>query len=348
MIPFSILDLAPVTEGSDPGQAFRNTLDLAQLAERLGYRRYWLAEHHNMPGIASAATAVLIGHVAGGTSTIRVGAGGIMLPNHAPLQVAEAFGTLASLYPGRIDLGLGRAPGTDQATATALRRYFDSADTFPQDVLELLGYFEPAKPGQAVRAVPGAGVEVPVWLLGSSLFSATLSARLGLPFAFASHFAPDAMDEALALYRRDFRPSARLQQPYAMLGINVVGADSDAEARRLFTTQQQSFINLRRGRPGLIPPPIDDIESYWTPPEKMMLERALACAVVGDPATLQAGLAAFIARHRPDELLITANVFEHAARRHSFELAATVRERLAGQAGDLIDQRTPETTGAAR
>ncbi len=330
MIPFSVLDLAPVTEGSDPGQAFRNTLDLAQLAERLGYRRYWLAEHHNMPGIASAATAVLIGHVAGGTSTIRVGAGGIMLPNHAPLQVAEAFGTLASLYPGRIDLGLGRAPGTDQATATALRRYFDSAETFPQDVLELLGYFEPAKPGQAVRAVPGAGVEVPVWLLGSSLFSATLSARLGLPFAFASHFAPDAMDEALALYRRDFRPSARLQQPYAMLGINVLGADSDAEARRLFTTQQQSFINLRRGRPGLIPPPIDDIESYWTPPEKLMVERALACAVVGDPATLAEGVAAFIARHRPDELLITANVFEHAARRHSFELAAAVRERLAG------------------
>jgi luciferase family oxidoreductase group 1 len=332
MIPFSILDLAPVTEGSDPGQAFRHTLDLAQLAERLGYRRYWLAEHHNMPGIASAATAVLIGHVAGGTSTIRVGAGGIMLPNHAPLQVAEAFGTLASLYPGRIDLGLGRAPGTDQATARALRRYFDGADAFPQDVLELLGYFEPAKPGQAVRAVPGAGVEVPVWLLGSSLFSATLSAQLGLPFAFASHFAPDAMDEALALYRRDFRPSARLQQPYAMLGINVVGADSDAEARRLFTTQQQSFINLRRGRPGLIPPPIDDIESYWTPPEKLMLERALACAVVGDSVTLEEGVAAFIARHRPDELLITANVFDHAARRHSFELAAAVRERLAGQA----------------
>jgi len=330
MIPFSILDLAPITEGSDPSQAFRNTLDMAQLAERLGYRRYWLAEHHNMPGIASAATAVLIGYVAGGTSTIRVGAGGMMLPNHAPLQVAEAFGTLASLHPGRIDLGLGRAPGTDQATAKALRRYFDSADAFPQDVLELLGYFEPAKPGQAVRAVPGAGIEVPVWLLGSSLFSATLSARLGLPFAFASHFAPDAMDEALALYRRDFRPSARLQQPYAMLGINVVGADSDAEARRLFTTQQQSFINLRRGRPGLIPPPIDDIESYWTPPEKLMLERALACAVVGDPATVEEGVAAFIAWHRPDELLITANVFEHAARRHSFELAAAVRERLAG------------------
>ncbi|HWU75165.1 MAG TPA: LLM class flavin-dependent oxidoreductase [Rhodanobacter sp.] len=330
MIPFSILDLAPVTEGSDASQAFRNTLELARLGEQLGYRRYWLAEHHNMPGIASAATAVLIGHVAGGTSTIRVGAGGIMLPNHAPLQVAEAFGTLASLYPGRIDLGLGRAPGTDQPTAKALRRYFESADAFPQDVLELLGYFEPARPGQAVRAVPGAGIEVPVWLLGSSLFSATLSARLGLPFAFASHFAPDAMDQALALYRRDFTPSARLQQPYAMLGINVVGADTDAQARRLFTTQQQSFINLRRGRPGLIPPPIDDIEAYWTPPEKLMLERALACAVVGDVDTLHGGIEAFIARHRPDELLITTNVFEHAARRHSFELVAAVRDRLAG------------------
>ena len=329
MIPLSILDLAPVCEGGDVAASFRNTLDLARHAERLGYRRYWLAEHHNMPGIASAATAVLIGHVAGGTSTIRVGAGGVMLPNHAPLQVAEQFGTLASLYPERIDLGLGRAPGTDQATAKALRRYFDSADAFPHDVLELLGYFEPAQPGQQVRAVPGAGIDVPVWLLGSSLFSAKLSARLGLPFAFASHFAPDAMDEALALYRRDFRPSARLASPYAMLGINVVAADSDAEARRLFTTQQQSFINLRRGRPGLIPPPIDDIESYWTPTEKFGVQQALACAVVGDIAIVREGLAAFIARHRPDELMVTANVFEHAARRHSFELAMAARNGLA-------------------
>src|SRR5690348_10693134 len=329
MIPFSVLDLAPVTEGSDAGQAFRNTLDLARLAEQSGYRRYWLAEHHNMPGIASAATAVLIGYVAGGTSTIRVGAGGIMLPNHAPLQVAEQFGTLASLYPGRIDLGLGRAPGTDQATAKALRRYFDSADAFPHDVLELLGYFEPAKPGQQVRAVPGAGIDVPVWLLGSSLFSAKLSAQLGLPFAFASHFAPDAMDEALALYRRDFRPSARLSQPYAMLGLNVVDADSDAEARRLFTTQQQSFINLRRGQPGLIPPPIDDIESYWTPAEKMMVERALACAVIGDARTVKQGIADFIDRHRPDELVIVSNVFEHALRRRSYELVAAACDRLA-------------------
>ena len=332
MIPFSILDLAPVTEGSDAAQSFRNTLSLAQLGERLGYRRYWLAEHHNMPGIASAATAVLIGHIAGGTSTIRVGSGGIMLPNHAPLQVAEQFGTLASLYPGRIDLGLGRAPGTDQPTARALRRYFDSADAFPNDVLELLGYFEPAKPGQAVRAVPGAGLDVPVWLLGSSLFSAKLAAQLGLPFAFASHFAPDAMDQALAIYRRDFRPSARLAAPYAILALNVVAADSDAEARRLFTTQQQAFVNLRRGRPGLIPPPIDDIESFWTPTERLGVEQALACAVVGGPATVQRGLAEFIARHRPDELLLTANIFDHAARLHSFELAAAARDALAAAA----------------
>ena len=328
MIPFSILDLAPVTEGSDTAQAFRQSLDLARLGETLGYRRYWLAEHHNMPGIASAATAVLIGHIAGGTQHIRVGAGGIMLPNHAPLQVAEQFGTLASLYPGRIDLGLGRAPGTDQPTAKALRRYFDSADAFPRDVQELLHYFEPVQPGQLVRAVPGAGLDVPVWLLGSSLFSAKLSAALGLPFAFASHFAPDAMDEALALYRRDFRPSARLQQPYAMLGINVVAADDDAKARRLFTTQQQSFVNLRRGRPGLIPPPIDDIEAFWTPTERFGVEQALACAVVGSPGTVRDGIAAFIARHRPDELMITTNVFEHVARRRSYEIAAEVHARL--------------------
>jgi luciferase family oxidoreductase group 1 len=321
MIPFSILDLAPITEGSDASGAFANTLDLARLGEQLGYQRYWLAEHHNMPGIASAATAVLIGHVAGGTSRIRVGAGGVMLPNHAPLQVAEQFGTLAALYPGRIDLGLGRAPGTDQATMRALRRYADAAETFPDDVLELLHYFEPAKPGQAVRAVPGAGLDVPVWLLGSSLFSARLAAALGLPFAFASHFAPDAMDTALAIYRREFRPSARLARPYAMLGINVVAADTDAQARRLFTTQQQSFVNLRRGQPGLVPPPIDDIEAWWTPTEKLGVERALACAVVGSPETVQQGLADFIDRHRPDELMLTANIFDHAARRRSFELA---------------------------
>jgi luciferase family oxidoreductase group 1 len=328
MIPFSILDLAPITAGSDASAAFRNTLELARLGERLGYLRYWLAEHHNMPGIASAATAVLIGHVAGGTSTIRVGAGGVMLPNHAPLQVAEQFGTLAALYPGRIDLGLGRAPGTDQATMRALRRYADGAETFPDDVLELLHYFEPARPGQAVRAVPGAGLDVPVWLLGSSLFSARLAAALGLPFAFASHFAPDAMDAALDIYRREFRPSARLAQPYAALGLNVVAAESDDAARRLFTTQQQSFIQLRRGQPGLVPPPIDDIESFWTPTEKLGVERALACAVVGGPDTVRQGVAEFVARHRPDEVIVVANVFEHTLRLRSYEILAGVRDAI--------------------
>ncbi|WRL52551.1 LLM class flavin-dependent oxidoreductase [Luteimonas sp. R10] len=322
MVPCSILDLAPVVEGSDIPTAFANALDLARHAERLGYRRYWLAEHHNMPGIASAATAVLIGHIAGGTRTIRVGAGGIMLPNHAPLQVAEQFGTLASLYPGRIDLGLGRAPGTDQATARALRRYFDSADAFPNDVAELLRYFEPARPGQPVRAVPGAGTDVPVWLLGSSLFSARLAAALGLPFAFASHFAPAAMDEALAVYRREFRPSPRQARPHAMLALNVVAAPGQAEARRLFTTQQQSFVRLRRGQPGLIPPPIDDIEAFWTPAEKAMVGQSLACAVVGDPDQVRDGIRAFVARHRPDELMLTANIFDHGARLRSFALAA--------------------------
>jgi luciferase family oxidoreductase group 1 len=328
MIPFSILDLAPITAGSDASAAFRNTLELARLGERLGYLRYWLAEHHNMPGIASAATAVLIGHVAGGTSTIRVGAGGVMLPNHAPLQVAEQFGTLAALYPGRIDLGLGRAPGTDQATMRALRRYADGAETFPDDVLELLHYFEPARPGQAVRAVPGAGLDVPVWLLGSSLFSARLAAALGLPFAFASHFAPDAMDAALDIYRREFRPSARLARPYAALGLNVVAAESDDAARRLFTTQQQSFIQLRRGQPDLVPPPIDDIESFWTPTEKLGVERALACAVVGGPDTVRQGVAEFVARHRPDELIVVANVFEHTLRLRSYEILAGVRDAI--------------------
>jgi luciferase family oxidoreductase group 1 len=321
-IPYSVLDLSPVCEGSTPADAFRNSLDLARHAEALGYTRYWLAEHHNMPGIASAATAVLIGHIAGGTSTIRVGSGGIMLPNHAPLQVAEQFGTLASLYPGRIDLGLGRAPGTDQPTARALRRYFDSADQFPADVSELLRYFNPVQPGQLVQAVPGGGLDVPVWLLGSSLFSAQLAASLGLPFAFASHFAPDAMDQALALYHRDFRRSARLQKPYAALGVNVVAADTDEEARRLFTTAQQSFVNLRRGKPGLIPAPIDDIEAYWQPHEKAGVERALACSVVGGPETVKRGLAEFIDRHRPDELIIVANIHDHAARKHSYTLAA--------------------------
>ena len=330
-IPFSLLDLAPVCEGSTPSQAFANALDLARHAEALGYRRYWLAEHHNMPGIASAATSILIGHVAGGTSRIRVGAGGVMLPNHAPLQVAEQFGTLAALYPGRIDLGMGRAPGTDHATARALRRYYDNADAFPRDVQEVLHYFEPVQSGQAVQAVPGSGQDVPVWILGASLFGARLAAALGLPYAFASHFAPAAMDEALALYHRDFRPSARLRTPYAMLALNVFGADTRAEAKRLATTQQQSFVRLRRGELGLVPPPIDDIEAFWTPAEKSMVAEALACSVVGDATDLREGIAAFVARHRPDELMLTGNIFDHAARKHSFALAsqAFIDTRLA-------------------
>ncbi|MDY0022372.1 LLM class flavin-dependent oxidoreductase [Arenimonas caeni] len=324
MIPLSILDLAPVTVGSTPAQTFANTLDLARAAERLGYRRYWLAEHHNMPGIASAATAVLIGHVAAGTSRIRVGAGGIMLPNHAPLQAAEAFGTLGTLFPGRIDLGLGRAPGTDAAAARALRRYYASADEFPADVVELLRYFEPVQPGQAVQAVPGAGVDVEAWILGSSLFGARLAAALGLPYAFASHFAPDLLGQALATYRREFRPSSRLAAPHAMLALNVVVADTDEEAARLFTTQQQAFVNLRRGQPGLVPPPLESgaaIDDYCSPAERHMIEATLACRAVGSPATVRAAMADFVARHQPDELILTANLFDHAARVRSFELA---------------------------
>ncbi|HEV8261168.1 MAG TPA: LLM class flavin-dependent oxidoreductase [Burkholderiales bacterium] len=330
MIPFSILDLSPIPRGATASEALRNTLALAQRAESLGYERYWLAEHHNMPGIASAATAIVIGYVAGGTRTIRVGSGGIMLPNHSPLVVAEHFGTLASLYPGRIDLGLGRAPGTDMLTAQALRRTMeDSAEQFPQDVLELQNYFAAAQPGQQVRAVPGAGLEVPIWLLGSSLFSAQLAAMLGLPFAFASHFAPDLMRQALEIYRSRFQPSKQLDRPYAMLGANVLAADTDAEARRQFTSQQQSFINLRRGSPGQVPPPIDDMDRYWTPGEKVMVERSLAVSYVGSPETVQRGLAAFIVSTQPDELMITAHIHDQPARLRSIELISKVRENLA-------------------
>jgi luciferase family oxidoreductase group 1 len=328
MIPYSMLDLVPVTEGSDARTSFARMVELAQLGERLGYQRFWLAEHHNMPGIASAATSVLIGHVGSHTSTIRIGSGGIMLPNHAPLQVAEQFGTLASLYPGRIDLGLGRAPGTDQAAARALRRYYQNADEFPNDVIELLQYFEPVQPGQLVRAVPGAGLDVAVWILGSSLFGAQLAAALGLPYAFASHFAPDMLEQAIAIYRQKFKPSVRLAQPYVMLALNVVAAASDAEAKRLFTTQQLGFINLRRGRPGLVQPPVDDINAVSTPEERAGVDRALACAVIGAPATVLRGIASFIERHRPDELMLTANIFDHAARLRSFEIAADSMRQL--------------------
>mgnify|MGYP001371903833 FL=1 len=330
MIPFSILDLSPIVQGGDAAQAFRNTLDLARHAERWGYRRYWLAEHHNMPGIGSSATAVLIGHVAGGTSTIRVGSGGVMLPNHAPLVIAEQFGTLASLYPGRIDLGLGRAPGTDPWTARALRRGLgDTAEEFPRDVVELQAYFRPAAPDQAVRAVPGAGLDVPIWLLGSSLYSAQLAAMLGLPFAFASHFAPDLLMPALEAYRSRFRPSEALDRPYAMVGAPVFAADSDADAQRLFTSAQQQFLNLRRGMPGQLPPPVDSMEGRWSPAEQAMVARALSCAVVGAPETVRAGLAAFIERTGADELMVTAQIFDHAARLRSFEIVAEQRDALA-------------------
>ncbi|GAA7760718.1 hypothetical protein RN01_27945 [Cupriavidus sp. SHE] len=330
MIPYSLLDLSPIIEGSDATQAMRNTLSLAQHAERLGYRRFWLAEHHNMPGIASAATAVLIGYVANGTSTIRVGSGGIMLPNHSPLVVAEQFGTLASLYPGRIDLGLGRAPGTDQATARALRRTLshDSADSFPQDVEELQAYFDEVRPGQRVRAVPGAGLKVPLWLLGSSLFGAQLAAAMGLPFAFASHFAPGFMRQAIDLYRRTFRPSEQLDRPHVMLGLNVFGAETDAEARRLFSSLQQQFLALVRGTPGQLKPPVDDIERLWDASEAEHIRRSLACSVVGDPAAVREGIQRFVDDLRPDELMLTGQIYDHAARLRSFEIAADAMRAL--------------------
>ena len=323
MIPFSVLDLAPIPAGSTAADALHNSLQLAQHAERLGYKRYWLAEHHNMPGISSAATSVVIGYIAGGTKTIPVGAGGVMLPNHAPLVIAEQFGTLASLYPGRIELGLGRAPGTDMATARALRRNLDAkAGDFPADVQELLEYFEPATPGRRIRAIPGEGLRVPVWLLGSSLFSAQLAAAMGLPFAFASHFAPADMMDALRLYRSTFRPSARLAEPYAMLGINVIAAPNDREARMIFTSHQQAFANLRRGTPGQLPPPIDDIEAYWSPAEKAMASDSLLVSVVGSPETVRKGLARFVDVTNPDELMIAGLIYDQAARLRSYEIVA--------------------------
>lgn len=323
MVPLSVLDLSPVVQGGTVADALHRSRDLAQLAEQWGFRRYWLAEHHNMTGIASAATSVVIGHVAAGTSTIRVGSGGIMLPNHSPLVIAEQFGTLAALFPGRIDLGLGRAPGTDQTTARALRRgTANTADTFPQDVLELQAYFQPALPNQAVQAVPGAGIDVPIWLLGSSLFSAQVAAALGLPFAFASHFAPDSLMDALEMYRREYSPSPAWPKPYAMAAIGVIAADTDAEARRLFTSQQQSFLKLRRGNPGLLPPPVDDLDTVGSALEQEMVNRAFREAVVGSPATVKRGLEAFIARTQVDELMVTGAIYDHAARRRSLELTA--------------------------
>jgi luciferase family oxidoreductase group 1 len=329
MTQFSVLDLCPITQGGSPAQSLRNTLDLAQHAERWGFHRYWLAEHHSMPGIASAATAVVIGHVAAGTSTIRVGAGGIMLPNHSPLVVAEQFGTLESLFPGRIDLGLGRAPGSDQVTARALRRNLASdPDQFPQDVLELIGYFAAPEPGQRVTAVPGGGLKVPLWILGSSLFGAQVAAALGLPFAFASHFAPAMMMQAIDIYRARFEPSAQLQQPRVMLGFNVFAAESDTEARFLASSMQQAFVNLRSGRPSQLPPPIEGYENQLPPQFKSLLADVLTCSAVGSPETVRAALAAFIARTRADELMITAQIFDHAARLRSYEIAAAVQKSL--------------------
>ncbi|SKA20867.1 LLM class flavin-dependent oxidoreductase [Consotaella salsifontis] len=330
MIPFSLLDLAPVPDGSDTATALRNTLDLARHAEDWGYRRYWLAEHHNMPGIASAATAVVIGAVAAATKTMRVGAGGIMLPNHSPLTVAEAFGTLATLYPDRIDLGLGRAPGTDMATARALRRNLDAPDRFPDDVVELLTYFEEPTADQRIRAIPGAGTRVPIWILGSSLYGAQLAAHLGLPYAFASHFAPAALDEALAIYRETFRPSIFLEKPHFMLAMNIFAAASDEEGRYLQTSMQQAFAYLRRGRPGLLPRPVERIEDVLDPAEIAQVSHALACSAAGSPDTVRSQVIALIERTRPDEVIVTGQIHDHAARLRSFEIAADIFGSLPG------------------
>ena len=329
MTDFSLLDLCPVPEGATPAEALRRSVELAQHAEALGYRRFWLAEHHNMTGIASAATAVVIGRVAGATKTIRVGAGGIMLTNHAPLVIAEQFGTLESLYPGRIDLGLGRAPGATDRTALALRRRPEAIDTFPQDVLELQALLGPLQPGQLVQAVPGADTNVPLWMLGSSLYGAEVAAAFGLPYAFAAQFAPAAMMAALTLYREKFQPSKQLARPYAMVGINVVAADSDAEARRLFTSVQQAFRNMKRGRPGKLPPPVDDIESVWTPAEKADVTNTLSCSFVGTPTTITADLRRFIAATGADELIVVTSLHDHAARLRSYELLARITRALA-------------------
>lgn len=325
VIPFSILDLVPVILGETPREALPKSLDLAQHAERFGYTRYWVAEHHNMTAIASAATSVVIGYLACGTKTIRVGSGGVMLPNHSPLVIAEQFGTLESIYPGRIDLGLGRAPGTDQRTLHALRRDPRRADDFPQDVLELQALLAPVKPGQAVRAVPGAGTEVPIWILGSSLFGAELAAALGLPYAFASHFAPGALFEALDIYRRTFNPSKQLDGPYVMVGVNVVAAETDEEAHRLFTTVQQSFTNLVRGTGGKLQAPIDNIEEYWTPAEKRAASRMLEHSIVGSRETVRRGLESFIELTNADELMVVTSLYDHAARVRSYEIVGEIR-----------------------
>jgi luciferase family oxidoreductase group 1 len=329
MPALSILDLVRVTEDTDARSALYNARDVAIHAERWGYRRIWVAEHHNMPGIASAATAVVIGHIAAGTTSIRVGAGGIMLPNHAPYVIAEQFGTLARLFPGRIDLGLGRAPGTDQLTLRALRRTPEAAENFPQDVLEVQAFLAPAGPTQRIQAVPAAGTDVPLWILGSSNFGAMLAAELGLPYAFASHFAPELLLPALQIYRTRFKPSEQLDRPYAMVGANVIAAPTDAEARRLATTQQMSFTNMFRGQRGLSKPPIDDIETYWSPAEKLQAMGMLARSIVGSPNTVRSGLDALVAETGADEVMIVSDVYDHALRLRSFEMIADTMRREA-------------------
>ncbi|MEO6097060.1 MAG: LLM class flavin-dependent oxidoreductase [Fibrobacteria bacterium] len=330
MVPLSILDLVPVKSGGSPGESLRESLDLARHAERLGFKRYWVAEHHNMIGIASAATSVVIGHLAAGTSRIRVGSGGIMLPNHSPMVIAEQFGTLESLFPGRIDLGLGRAPGTDMATLRALRKHVSAAQNFPQDVVELRNLLGRVQEGQAIQAVPGGGTEVPLWILGSSLFGARLAAELGLPYAFASHFAPDALLPALELYRSRFRPSAQSSRPYAMIGANVIAADSDAEARRLFTTIQQAFTNIIRDARGHCPAPVEDIEDWWTPTEKAAVARMLECSIVGSHAAVREGLERLAARTGADEIMAVSHIHEHAARVRSLEVMAEAAGQVPG------------------
>ncbi|MDQ3198047.1 MAG: LLM class flavin-dependent oxidoreductase [Verrucomicrobiota bacterium] len=332
---YSLLDLSPIIQGGDAGLAFRNSLDLARHAEELGYHRYWLAEHHNLAGIASAATSVVIAHVAGGTKKIRVGAGGIMLPNHAPLVIAEQFGTLDALFPGRIDLGLGRAPGSDQLTARALRRNLGSSgDTFPQDVLELQAYLAPASPDQALQAVPGAGADVPLYLLGSSDFSARLAAELGLPFAFASHFAPDYLEVALRLYRENFKPSAALPRPHAMIGVGIFAAATDAEAERLFTSSQLQFLSMVRGRPGKLPPPVERMEGRWSVAEMAAVGQRTRCSAVGSNATVREKLQTLLEQTAADEIIATAQIFDHTARVRSFEIAAEVL-------ADFVRQEAP-------
>jgi luciferase family oxidoreductase group 1 len=327
---YSVLDLAPVKSDGNIAESFRNTLDLARHAERWGYTRFWLAEHHNMPGIASAATSVLIGYVAGGTSTLRVGSGGIMLPNHAPLVIAEHFGTLETLYPGRIDLGVGRAPGTDGLTARALRRGLNSsADDFPEQIAELLAYLAPAGPGQKLQAVPGAGTQVPVWLLGSSTYSAQLAAMLGLPFAFASHFAPELLLPAIQIYRSRFKPSQFSEKPYVMAGVPIVAAETDAEANHLATSAYFRFLKLVRGQPIFLPPPVPAMDGLWNDAEKQMVESKLKVAIIGQRETIRRKLAAFLDDTQADELMIVSDVYDHRARLRSFEIAAAVMKEVA-------------------